>query len=238
MFGRPAHSVHSVVVHHHSPHTWLPDVQRTNTLVLISELSFHFLQRNPWRANWAVSPDPQATWCWTAAARSPWRRPACSSSPGCSSSTCCPGASSTGSWRCPPTRPTPRPCCSCSSCLTSCRRPSPSRWQKDPWSWLNFTLLKCLWTLCYFQANVGTRAGWCGLKINSQHTVYIIMFPLKSFIDAEPGKQNQIWNYSLMNWNSIVYLNELAPNKELPYVAHYIMSSLEKNLKRKLRKAL
>ena len=72
----------------------------------------------------------QATWCWTAAARWRCRQPACSSSPGCSSSTCCPGASSTGSSHCRPTLPTPRHCCSCSSCSTSCRRPSPSRWAR------------------------------------------------------------------------------------------------------------
>lgn len=66
-------------------------------------------------------------WCWTAAARWPYRLPPCSSSQGCLSSTCYPGASNTGSSRCPPTQLTRLPCYSCSSCLTSCRRPSPSR---------------------------------------------------------------------------------------------------------------
>lgn len=74
-----------------------------------------------------VSLNLQATWCWMAAARWPWRRPACSSSPGCLSSTCSPGASSMASWPCPPTLLRPRPCCSCSSCLMFYRRPSPSR---------------------------------------------------------------------------------------------------------------
>lgn len=73
------------------------------------------------------SPILQVTWCWMAAARWPWQPPACSSSPGCLSSTCCPGANSMGSSHCPRTLLTLHLCCSSSSFLMCCRKPSPSR---------------------------------------------------------------------------------------------------------------
>lgn len=102
-----------------------------NTWFGLESKAFCFFQ-TPLKVKWIVSPNPQATWCWTATARWPWRQPAYSSSPGCLNSTCCHGASSTGSSRCPPTLLTLLPCYSCSSCLMSCRRPSPSRWARTP----------------------------------------------------------------------------------------------------------